>query len=133
MKGHNFGYIKFFSISGTLLVTLPWTIQLLVTFAVILLHKTKGYDLMWIVQAPKSKENHQHANVVTISSSSSPLSSSQVMKKGDKDEIEIRIVIGVDGPRIPNDGSSATPLGNVKEIEGRNNTKLITNGSQIVA
>lgn len=134
MKGHNFGYIKFFSISGTLLATLPWLIQLLVTFAVILLHKTKGYNLMWIVQAPKSKENHHPNNVVTISSSSSPLSSSQVLKKGDKDEIEIRIVIGVDGPRLPKDGSSATsPLGNLKEIEGRNNTKLLTNVSQIVA
>ncbi|KAG7534933.1 hypothetical protein ISN45_Aa08g024300 [Arabidopsis thaliana x Arabidopsis arenosa] len=142
-KNHNFGYIKFFSITGTLLITLPWIIQLLVTSVVILLHKTKGYNLMWIVQSPKSKEkekeNH-HTNVATTtpttttSCCSSPLSSLQVLKKGDVDEYEIRIVIGADGPRSPKDGSSATPLGMLKEIEqGRNNTKLLTNGSPVAA
>ncbi|KAL1208596.1 hypothetical protein V5N11_008072 [Cardamine amara subsp. amara] len=136
-KNHNFGYIKFFSISGTMLMTLPWIIQLLVTFVVILLHKTRGYNLMWIVKSPKSKENHQ-TNVATTtsttSSSSSPLSSLQVLKKGDVDEYEIRIVIGADGPKSPKDGSSTTPLEMIKEIEqGRNNTKLLTNGSPVAA
>ncbi|EFH42637.1 hypothetical protein ARALYDRAFT_496170, partial [Arabidopsis lyrata subsp. lyrata] len=104
---------------------------------------TKGYNLMWIVQSPKSKEkekeNH-HTNVATTtpttttSCCSSPLSSLQVLKKGDVDEYEIRIVIGADGPRSPKDGSSATPLGMLKEIEqGRNNTKLLTNGSHVAA
>ncbi|XP_010456265.1 PREDICTED: uncharacterized protein LOC104737717 [Camelina sativa] len=138
-KNHNFGYIKFFSITGTLLITLPWTIQLLVTFVVILLHKTKGYNLMWIVQSPKSKEKSHHTNVATTatattSSCSSPLNSLQVLKKGDVDEYEIRIVIGADGLRSPKDGSSATPLEMLKEIEqGRNNTKLLTNGSPVAA
>ncbi|ESQ42311.1 hypothetical protein EUTSA_v10015315mg [Eutrema salsugineum] len=125
-KNHNFGYIKFFSISGTLLITLPWLIQLMVTSAVIILYKTIGYNLMWIVQSPTSEENHL-TNVVTISSSSSPLSSRQVLKKGDTDEIEIRIVIGADGPRSPKDGSSAHRL----VIEGRNDTELLTNGSPV--
>ncbi|CAN8252654.1 unnamed protein product [Cochlearia groenlandica] len=123
-KRHNFGYIKFFSICGTLLMTLPWIIQLLVTFVVILLYKTKGCNLMWIVQSPKSKENPL-ANVFTITSSSSspssPLPSSQVVKE--KDEFEIRIVIGANGTTSPKDGSCATLL----EIQGRNNTKLLTN------
>ncbi|KAH0896274.1 hypothetical protein HID58_045842 [Brassica napus] len=56
-KRHNFGYIKFFS--------------------------ARGYNLMWIVRSPKpSNENHL-TNVVTISSSSSPLPSGQALKKGD--------------------------------------------------
>ncbi|CAH8362368.1 unnamed protein product [Eruca vesicaria subsp. sativa] len=116
-RRHNFGYIKFFSIFGTLLITLPWMIQLLVTSAVILLHKTIGYNLMWIVRTPKpSNENHL-TNVVTISSSlSSPLPSGQVLKKDDTGEIEIKIVI----PR--------SPLSTHLEIEGSNNTKLVTNG-----
>lgn len=119
-------------------MTLPWMIQLLVTSVVILLHKTKGYNLMWIVQSPESKENH-HTNVATTtttttSSCSSPLSSLQVLKKADVDEYEIRIVIGADGPKSPKDGSSATPLEMLKEIEqGRNNTKLLTNGSPVAA
>ncbi|CAN8301125.1 unnamed protein product [Cochlearia groenlandica] len=117
-KRHHFGYIKFFSISGTILMTLPWIIQLLVSSVVILLYKTRGYNLMWLVKSPKSEENHQ-TNVVTISSSSSPLSSRQVMKKGDTDEIEIRIVIASDGAKSPKVGSSATHV----EIEGRNNKK----------
>jgi len=93
---------------------------------------------MWIVQSPKSKENHHHTNVATTtttaSSCSSPLSSLQVLKKGDVDEYEIRIVIGADGPKSPKDGSSAKPLEMLKEIEqGRNNTKLLTNGSPVAA
>ncbi|EOA15200.1 hypothetical protein CARUB_v10028589mg [Capsella rubella] len=135
-KKQKFGYIKFFSITGTLLITLPWIIQLLVTCVVILLHKTEGYNLMWIVQLPKSKKLH-HTNVATTtttSTCSSPLSSLQVLKKGDVDEYEIRIVIGADGPRSPKDGSSATPLELLKEIEqGRNNTKLLTNGSPVAS
>lgn len=121
-KRHNFGYIKFFSICGTLLITLPWIIQLLVTSAVIILHKTRGYNLMWIVQPPKPKENHHNNNVVTISSSSSPLPSRQVVKNGDTDGIDIRILIA-----SPKNGSSATLL----EIEGRRNTKFLTNGSPV--
>jgi len=137
-KNHNFGYVKFFSVTGTLLITLPWIIQLLVTSVVIFLHKTKGYNFMWIVQSPKSKENHHHTNVATTtttaSSCSSPLSSLQVLKKGDVDEYEIRIVIGADGPKSPKDGSSAKPLEMLKQIEqGRNNTKLLTNGSPVAA
>ena len=70
-RRHNFGYTKFFSICGTLLMTIPWIIQLLVTSAVILLHKSIGYNLMWVVRPQKSsKENHHPTNVVTISSSS---------------------------------------------------------------
>lgn len=121
-KKHNFGYTKFFSICGTLLMTIPWIIQLLLTSAVILLHKSIGYNLMWVVRPPKSsKENHHPTNVVTISSSSpsSPLSSGQALKNGDAGEIEIRIVI----PRSPN----STHL----EIEGRNNSKLLANGSPV--
>ncbi|KAF8100422.1 hypothetical protein N665_0224s0009 [Sinapis alba] len=115
MKRHNCGYIKFFSISGTLLITLPWMIQLLVTSAVILLYRTRGYNLMWIVRSPKpSKENHL-TNVVTISSSSSPLPSGEALKKGDTGEIEIKIVI----PR--------SPMSTHLEIEGNNKSKLLTN------
>ncbi|KAJ0266660.1 hypothetical protein HA466_0006220 [Hirschfeldia incana] len=121
-RRHNFGYTKFFSICGTLLMTLPWIIQLLVTSAVILLYKSTGRNLMWIVRPPKpsSKENQ---NVVTISSSSSPspLPSGNVLKKDDAGEIEIRIVI----PRSP----QSTHL----EIEGRNNSKLLANGSSPVS
>ncbi|WZY75434.1 hypothetical protein YC2023_021818 [Brassica napus] len=114
-KRHNFGYIKFFSISGTLLITLPWMIQLLITSTVIFLYKTKGYNLMWIVRSPKpSNENHL-TNVVTISSSSSPLPSGQALKKGDTGEIEIKIVI----PK--------SPMSTHLEIEGSNNSKLLTN------
>jgi hypothetical protein len=43
-------------------------------------------------------------------------------------------VIGADGPKSPKDGSSAKPLEMLKEIEqGRNNTKLLTNGSPVAA
>ncbi|CDY09217.1 hypothetical protein BRARA_B01034 [Brassica rapa] len=119
-KRHNFGYIKFFSISGTLLITLPWMIQLLITSTVIFLYKTKGYNLMWIVRSPKpSNENHL-TNVVTISSSSSPLPSGQALKKGDTGEIEIKIVI----PK--------SPMSTHLEIEGSNNSKLLTNVSHVV-
>ncbi|XP_009120564.1 uncharacterized protein LOC103845452 [Brassica rapa] len=121
-RRHNFGYTKFFSICGTLLMTIPWIIQLLVTSAVILLHKSIGYNLMWVVRPQKSsKENHHPTNVVTISSSSpsSPLPSGQALKNGDAGEIVIRIVI----PRSPN----STHL----EIEGRNNSKLLANGSPV--
>ncbi|KAG2299859.1 hypothetical protein Bca4012_011436 [Brassica carinata] len=121
-RRHNFGYTKFFSVCGTLLMTLPWMIQLFVTSAVILLHKSTGHNLMWIVRPPKSlsKENQ---NVVTISSSSSPspLPSGHVLKKDDAGDIEIRIVI----PRSP----QSTHL----EIEGRNNSKLLANGSSTVS
>lgn len=125
-RRHNFGYTKFFSICGTLLMTLPWIIQLLVTSSVILLHKSTCYNLMWIVRPQKSsEENHHLANVVTISSSSSPsspLPSGHVLKKDDASEIEIRIVI----PRSP----QSTHL----EIEGRNNnSKLLPNGSPPVS
>ncbi|CAN6871293.1 unnamed protein product [Brassica oleracea var. botrytis] len=81
-----------------------------------------SYNLMWVVRPPKSsKENHHPTNVVTISSSSpsSPLPSGQALKNGDAGEIEIRIVI----PRSPN----STHL----EIEGRNNSKLLANGSPV--
>nr|VDD20537.1 unnamed protein product [Brassica oleracea] len=118
-KRHNFGYIKFFSVSGTLLITLPWMIQLLVTSAVILLYKARGYNLMWIVRSPKpSNENHL-TNVVTISSSSSPLPSGQALKKGDTGEIEIKIVI----PK--------SPMPTHLEIEGSKNSKLLTNVSHV--
>ncbi|CAH8358532.1 unnamed protein product [Eruca vesicaria subsp. sativa] len=119
-KKHNFGYTKFFSICGTLLMTLPWMIQLLVTSAVILLHKSGGYNLMWIVRPTQSSKENHPTNVVTISSSpASPLPNGQALKKGDTGEIEIRIVI----PRSP----QSTHL----EIEGRNNSKLIANGSPV--
>ncbi|ESQ45888.1 hypothetical protein EUTSA_v10010946mg [Eutrema salsugineum] len=109
-KDHKFGYIKFFSISGTLLITLPWLIQLLmVTSAVIILYKIIGFNLMWIIWSPTSEENHL-TNV-----------------KGDTDEIEISIVIGADGPKSPKDRSYAHHL----VIEGRNNTKLLKNGSPV--
>lgn len=104
-NGHNFAYIHFFAISGTLLVTLPWIIQLLISTTVIFLHKTKGYHLMWIVQSPTiSKEvvDHTTTKVGTCSPSSSP----QVLGETDAEEIAIRIV-----------------------IEGRNKTKLLPNGS----
>ncbi|KAL0647144.1 hypothetical protein Bca4012_045435 [Brassica carinata] len=87
-----------------------------------LLQPSIGYNLMWVVRPPKSsKENHHPTNVVTISSSSpsSPLPSGQALKNGDAGEIEIRIVI----PRSPN----STHL----EIEGRNNSKLLANGSPV--
>ncbi|CAG7892175.1 unnamed protein product [Brassica rapa] len=118
-KRHNFGYIKFFSISGTLLITLPWMFQLLITSTVIFLYKTKGYNLMWIVRSPKpSNENHL-TNVVTISSSSSPLPSGQALKKSDTGEIEIKIVI----PK--------SPMSTHLEIEGSKNSKLLTNVSHV--
>ncbi|KAJ0245901.1 hypothetical protein HA466_0175110 [Hirschfeldia incana] len=109
-KRRNFGYIKFFSVSGTLVITLPWMIQLLVTSTVILLYKTRGYNIKWIVRSPKPSNENDLTKVVTISSSSSPLPS------GDTGEIEIKIVI----PKCP----MSTHL----EIEGSNNSKLLTNG-----
>ena len=118
-KRHNFGYIKFFSISGTLLITLPWMIQLLITSTVIFLYKTKGYNLMWIVRSPKPSNENQLTNVVTISSSSSPLPSGQALKKGDTGEIEIKIVI----PK--------SPMSTHLEIEGSKNSKLLTNVSHV--
>lgn len=101
-------------------MTLPWIIQLILTSAVILLHKSGGYNLMWIVRPPKSSKENHPTNVVTISSSpSSPLPSGHALKKGDTGEIEIRIVI----PRSPN----STHL----DIEGKNNSKLIANESPL--
>lgn len=108
-NGHNFVYIHFLAISGTLLITLPWIIQLLISYTVIFLHRTNGCNLMWIVQSPSISEEVlvDHATKVsTCSVSSSPSSSPQVLKETDADEIAIRIV-----------------------IEGRNKTKLLTNGS----
>ncbi|KAG7559761.1 hypothetical protein ISN45_Aa05g013440 [Arabidopsis thaliana x Arabidopsis arenosa] len=127
-NGHKSGFIHFFAISGTILITLPWIIQLLISTTVILLHKTKGYNLMWIVQSPTiSKKVVDHTKSGTCSVSSSPSSNRQVLKESDAEEIAIRIVIGAaDGKR---DGSSAAPLGMLMEIEGRNKTKLLTNGS----
>ncbi|KAF8102362.1 hypothetical protein N665_0198s0072 [Sinapis alba] len=116
-RRHNFGYTKFFSICGTLLMTLPWIIQLLVTSAVILLHKSSCHNLMWIVRPPKSSKENKNVVTISSSSSSSPLPSGHVLKKDDAGEIEIRIVI----PRSP----QSTHL----EIEGRNNSKLLANGS----
>ncbi|EOA25724.1 hypothetical protein CARUB_v10019078mg [Capsella rubella] len=124
-NGHKLPFIQFFAITGTLLITLPWIIQLLISSIVIFLHKTKGYNgLMWIVQSPTvSKEVVDHTNSGMCSVSSSR----QVLKESDAEEIAIRIVIGASDDK--KDGSSAAPLGMFMEIEGRNKTKLLTNGS----
>lgn len=65
---------------------------------------------MWIVLSPKPSNENDLTKVVTVSSSSSPLPS------GDTGEIEIKIVI----PK--------SPMSTHLEIEGRNNSKLLTNG-----
>ncbi|XP_010535586.1 PREDICTED: uncharacterized protein LOC104810842 [Tarenaya hassleriana] len=119
-NARNQTYVKLFAISGTLLVTLPWIVQLLVSSVVISLHsKTKGYDLDWIVRRPSKAK-------VTAPS----LPCRQVVDEGEADEIEIRIVIGADGRRRRvESGNSASPLGMVMEIEGRNSPKMVTDGS----
>ncbi|XP_010425964.1 PREDICTED: uncharacterized protein LOC104710997 [Camelina sativa] len=128
-NGHKLAFIHFFSVTGTLLITLPWTIQLLISSTVIFLHKTKGYNnLMWIVQSPTiSKEVVDHKKSGTCSVSPSPSSTRQVFKETDAEEIAIRIVIGAAVDK--RDCCSAAPLGMFMEIEGRNKTKLLTNGS----
>ncbi|XP_010514874.2 PREDICTED: uncharacterized protein LOC104790788, partial [Camelina sativa] len=128
-NGHKLPFIHFFSISGTLLITLPWIIQLLISSTVIFLHKSKGYNnLMWIVQSPTiSNQVVDHTKAGTCSVSPSPSSTRQVLKESDAEEIAIRIVIGAADDK--KDGCSAATLGMVMEIEGRNKTKLLTNGS----
>lgn len=90
-NGHKSAFIHFFAISGTLLITLPWIIQLLISTTLILLYKTNGYNLMWIVQSPTiSKEVVvDHTKGGTCSVLSSPSSARQVLKETDAEEIAL--------------------------------------------
>ncbi|XP_022732584.1 uncharacterized protein LOC111286709 [Durio zibethinus] len=48
-------YIQIFSISGVVLATSPWIIQLLVSTAIIFLYRTKCYDLTWLLRLPSEE------------------------------------------------------------------------------
>ena len=48
-------YIEIFSISGVVLATSPWIIQLLVATTVIFLYRIKCYDLTWLVRLPSEE------------------------------------------------------------------------------
>lgn len=111
-NGHNFVIVYIHSwpyIRNVIHYLTMEFIQLLISSTVIFLHRTNGCNLMWIVQSPSISEEvlvDHTTKVGTCSASSSPSSSLQVLKESDADEIAIRIV-----------------------TEGRNKTKLLTNGS----
>ncbi|XVF04972.1 hypothetical protein REPUB_Repub05bG0129800 [Reevesia pubescens] len=48
-------YIEIFSISGIVLASSPWIIQLLVSSTIIFLYKTKYYDLTWLIRLPSEE------------------------------------------------------------------------------
>ncbi|XWS28436.1 hypothetical protein CRYUN_Cryun25bG0068800 [Craigia yunnanensis] len=48
-------YIEIFSISGAVLATFPWIIQLLVATIIIFLYRIKCYGLTWLLRFPSEE------------------------------------------------------------------------------
>ena len=55
-------YKEFFAITGILLATAPWVIQLLVSTAIILTYNAEVCDLMWLVKPPAENQSRSSSS-----------------------------------------------------------------------